>query len=146
MGVSRKWVPHFIYSYVDNTPSEKCPNTEFFLVRIFPQSNWIRRDTEYLSVLSPNAGKYGPEKALYLDTFHAVTTSVVIISFITSYNAHLSHCAYVIAICSTFNLCYEFYDFIENKMMYEHLSLYKAWPWKQWILKASRKIYEPMSN
>ena len=26
----------------------------------------------YLSVFSPNAGKYGPEKAPYLDGFHAV--------------------------------------------------------------------------
>ena len=33
-----------------------------FLVRIFPRSDWIRRDTPYLSVLSPNEGKYGPEK------------------------------------------------------------------------------------
>ena len=41
---------------------EKCSNTEFFLVRIFPHSDWIRRNTEYLSVFSPNAGKYGPEK------------------------------------------------------------------------------------
>ena len=24
---------------------EKCPDTEFFLVRIFPHSDWIRRDT-----------------------------------------------------------------------------------------------------
>ena len=31
-----------------------------FLVRIFPHSDWIRRD-KYLSVFSPNAGKYGPE-------------------------------------------------------------------------------------
>ena len=44
------------------TLREKCPNTEFFLVRIFP----------YLSVFSPNTRKYGPEKTLYLDTFHAV--------------------------------------------------------------------------
>ena len=51
---------------------EMCPNTEFFLVRIFPYSNWILRDTSYLSVFSPNAGKYGPEKTPYLDTFHAV--------------------------------------------------------------------------
>ena len=51
---------------------EKCPNTEFFLVLIFPRSDWIRRDTKYLSVLSPNVGKYGSEKILYLDTFHAV--------------------------------------------------------------------------
>ena len=29
------------------------------LVRIFPHLEWIQRDTEYLSVLSPNAGKCG---------------------------------------------------------------------------------------
>ena len=28
---------------------------------------------KYLSVFSPNAGKYGQEKTLYLDTFHAVS-------------------------------------------------------------------------
>ena len=27
---------------------------------------------EYLFVFSPNAGKYGPEKTPYLDTFHLV--------------------------------------------------------------------------
>ena len=32
------------------------------MVRIFPHS----------AVFSPNAGKYGPEKTPYLDTFHAV--------------------------------------------------------------------------
>ena len=36
---------------------ESCPNTEFFMVRVF----LIR---EY--------GKNGPEKTLYLDTFHTV--------------------------------------------------------------------------
>ena len=51
---------------------EKCPNTELFLVRIFLYSDWIRRDTEYLSVFSPNTGKCGPEITQYLDTFHAV--------------------------------------------------------------------------
>ena len=40
----------------------KCSNTKFFLVRIFQHSDWIRRDTKYLSVFSRNAGKYGPEK------------------------------------------------------------------------------------
>ena len=45
-----------------------------FLVCIFPYSYWIRRNTPYLSVFSPNAGKYGPEKTPSLDTFHAVTT------------------------------------------------------------------------
>ena len=28
---------------------EKCPNTEFFLLRIFTYSDWIRRDTELFS-------------------------------------------------------------------------------------------------
>ena len=32
----------------------------------------MRRDTEYFSVFSPNAGKCGPEVTPFLDTFHAV--------------------------------------------------------------------------
>ena len=36
---------------------EKFPNTEFFLVRIFPRLDWIQRDTPYLSVFSPNTEK-----------------------------------------------------------------------------------------
>ena len=40
--------------------------------RIFPHSDWIRRDTSHLSIFSPSAGKYEPEKSPYLDTFHAV--------------------------------------------------------------------------
>ena len=35
---------------------------EFFLVRNFPHSDWIRRDTPYPSVLSTNAGKYESKK------------------------------------------------------------------------------------
>ena len=46
------------------TRHEMYPTTEFFLVRIFPNLEWIWRDT--------NAGKYGPEKTPHLDTFHAV--------------------------------------------------------------------------
>ena len=44
--------------YDDNTLREKCSNAEFFLVCI--------------SVCSPNAGNYGPEKTLYLVTFYVV--------------------------------------------------------------------------
>ena len=33
-----------------------------FQGRIFPHSDWIQRDTEYLFVFSPNTGKYGSEK------------------------------------------------------------------------------------
>ena len=43
-------------------------NTDQEKLRIWTLS----RDTEYLSVFSPNAEKYGPEKTPYLDTFHAV--------------------------------------------------------------------------
>ena len=57
---------------------QKCPNAEFFVVRIFSHSHWIRRDTEYLSVFSRNAGKYRSEKTPYLNTFHAV----VVLAFI----------------------------------------------------------------
>ena len=31
----------------------------------------MRRDTPYISMFSPNAGQYGPEKTPYLDTFHS---------------------------------------------------------------------------
>ena len=44
------------------TLREKCSGTEFFLVPMFPLSDWIQRDTSYLSVFSLNAGKYGPKK------------------------------------------------------------------------------------
>ena len=54
--------------YDEETLREKCPNTEFLLVRIFPHSDGIRRDT----VFSPNAGKDRPEETPYLNTFHAV--------------------------------------------------------------------------
>ena len=58
--------------YIEKDPlREKCPNTELFLVRILPHSDWIRRDTSYLSVFSPNAGKYRPEITPYFETFHA---------------------------------------------------------------------------
>ena len=51
---------------------EKCPTTEFFLVRIFLYLDWIRRFT----VFSPNTGKYVLENSPYLDTYHAVNCLV----------------------------------------------------------------------
>ena len=41
-----------------------------FVVCIFSHSDWIWRDTPYLSVFSPNAKKYGSEKTPYYDIFH----------------------------------------------------------------------------
>ena len=41
---------------------KKSPYSELFwsaFSRIFPHSDWIRGDLEYLSVLSPNTGKSG---------------------------------------------------------------------------------------
>ena len=61
---------------------EKCPNMEFFLVRISPHSGWIWRDTQhtpYLSIFSPNARNNGPEKTPYLDTFHAMQSFLFIV-------------------------------------------------------------------
>ena len=37
----------------------------------------IRRDMKDLSVFSPNAGKYGPEITPYLDTFQAVSLTIL---------------------------------------------------------------------
>ena len=68
--------------WVNLSLREKCPNTEFFLICIFPHSDWIWRDTLYFSVFSLNAGKYGPEKTPYLDTFHIVSETISFSSFV----------------------------------------------------------------
>ena len=57
--------------------SEKRPNAELVLVRVLPYSDWSI--SEYLSIFSPNTGKYGPEKIPYLDTFDAVYLTSIII-------------------------------------------------------------------
>ena len=40
--------------------------------KIRTRKNSVFGHFSYLSVFSPNAGKYGPEKTPYLDTFRAV--------------------------------------------------------------------------
>ena len=40
----------------------KSVHIRVFLVLIFPPSDWIRKDTEFLSVFSPNIGKCRSEK------------------------------------------------------------------------------------
>ena len=49
-------------SFAATNTAWKVSVCRVFAVRIFPHSDWIRRDTPYLSVFSPNAGKYKPEK------------------------------------------------------------------------------------
>ena len=51
---------------------KECPNTEFFLVRIFSYLDRIRRFTLEISRFSQNTGKYGPEKTPYSDIFREV--------------------------------------------------------------------------
>ena len=69
---------------------EKFPNTELILVGIFPHSDWIRRDTPYLSVFSPNVGKYGPQLIPYLGTFHAVLHISTMENFYGDYLLHVT--------------------------------------------------------
>ena len=72
------WLTHQSTLIIHHSMCEKCPNTEFFLVRIFPHSDWIQRDTSYLSVFSPNVTKYGPEKNLCLEAFQTAFLFVTI--------------------------------------------------------------------
>ena len=61
--VSSQWVGWLHYV--------KSIRISFFLVPIFAHSGWIRRDTGYPSVFSPN-GKIWTRKTPNTDTFHAV--------------------------------------------------------------------------
>ena len=83
-----------------------CPNTELFLVLIFLHSDWIWRNTEYLSVFSPNTGKYGPEITLYLDTFRA---ACFCINFFYVFLYYIFYIVFKITFCNfrcvTFYLC-----------------------------------------
>ena len=52
----------FVLTLLSNITARKMSVFRVFPVRIFPYSDWIRRDTMYLSVFSPIAGQYGPRK------------------------------------------------------------------------------------
>ena len=52
----------FFILFIMRWAAYKVSVFEVILVGIFLHLNWIRKDKEYLSVLIPNAGKYGPEK------------------------------------------------------------------------------------
>ena len=39
-------IQNFLLKFCFNSLRRKCPNTEFFLVGIFPHLDWIRRDTD----------------------------------------------------------------------------------------------------
>ena len=44
---------------------EKCPNSEFFLVRIFLHSDWIRRDTPHLDTFHALILNFEPRVILF---------------------------------------------------------------------------------
>ena len=46
------------------------------LVHIFRHLDWVQRDTGYLSVFSPNAGKCGPEKLLIRTFFTQILAAI----------------------------------------------------------------------
>ena len=51
----------------------------------FPAFGLNAERYEVSLVFSPNAGKYGPEKTPYLDTFHAVKGKVIYLLFVYSW-------------------------------------------------------------
>ena len=58
------------------TAASKVSVFRVFLVRIFPHSNWIQKDMEYLSVFSPNTGKNGTEKLRIRTLFKQCTQTI----------------------------------------------------------------------
>ena len=74
---ARKWINlHLIW----NTIWRLQWGSLFFITWLILVRIWISQmyfaHTPYLSVFSPNAGKCGPEKNPYLDTFHAVSNII----------------------------------------------------------------------
>ena len=47
-------------SNFETDTAQKVPVYGVIVVHIFPHSGWMWRDTEYLSLFSPNTGKCGP--------------------------------------------------------------------------------------
>ena len=66
-----------------------------FLVRILLHLDWIRGDTEYRSVFSPNCGKIRTRKTPNTDTFHAVTTLKVDLLVFLGKQVFLLSCPYL---------------------------------------------------
>ena len=58
-----------------------CKRNDFYVFFVLQLviTRLLEDDTllEYLSVFSPNTGKYGPEITPYLDTFHAAIFTVL---------------------------------------------------------------------
>ena len=59
----------------------KCVQIRSFFWSVFSHIWAEHREIQYLFVFRPNVWKYGPEKTLYLDTFHAVAAFILAIFF-----------------------------------------------------------------
>ena len=93
------------------------------LSRISPHSDWIRRDTEYLSVFSPNAGKCGKNADQITPKFSHVTLQALmgsgklknneLMAFLTPMMCRMTYWIYVNCLevvvqrCSTKNIFLE---------------------------------------
>ena len=111
---------------------EKCPNTEFFLVRISPHLDWIRKYTEYLSVLSPNTGNTYQKKTTHLDTFHAVIISGSKLAIISGSLGRLSNNSWFLWKFRTFKWDIKLYGSLPEKcpnreFFLVHIFLYSDW-------------------
>ena len=60
--IAVKFPERILYTALFTITAWKVPVLGVILVRIFPHSDWIRRDTDYLAVFSLNVGKCGPKQ------------------------------------------------------------------------------------
>ena len=71
--MARNFFLYFLIRYLCTIHCMKSVQIRSFFRSVFSRIRTEYGEIRYLSVLfSPNAGKYGPEKTPYLDTFHAV--------------------------------------------------------------------------
>ena len=118
----------------------KVSTQELFRGPLFPHSDWIRKDTKYLYLFSPNVGKYGPGITPYLDNFHAVIKSITSPSsfvFLKTRNKWISHQV------SGLNFkCSKLYKVILNLILWNVLSdnLKQHILWSIWNTKSSHGL------
>ena len=102
-----------------------------FLVRIFPHSSWIRRDTEYLFVFSPNTGKYRRENSEYT-VYFAIN---IILQSVSRQCSHLFRFFPVFCSGCIWNTLKHWYEMVESKKYYpergKSLPISKSyWMWR----------------
>ena len=112
------------------------------MVRIFPHLDWIRRDTEYLSVFSPNARKYRPETTPYLDNFHAVITTRqwMIHTVFKNSEGVVTTCNFIKKEALAQVLSWEFWEIFKNIFFIEHFPATALGNWMILVKKATSSL------